>query len=261
MPEIDLIPVPLYEPLQPYQFEFDNMPLQALMTRMELINFAVDINSQILRDSIGTQGTLSNRLNQSLNPDGTLRQDRVDQTLHHIGAHTDGIWDDISYVRFTFDERAKLQFIHPDATNMSLEFQTLSNILFFDQGPLLFEPSPEISWQVDAPNRISARLNFPLDAAHRHFYDIRPQPATPLAPDYINYITGLPNPFQDGSLRVYINGVRLSSEDQIYAPGALVNSPWILNRFTPNPDNTGFSLDRAITAMDSIRIDFDIGLV
>ena len=260
MPQIELLPIPLYEPLQPYHFQFDNIPLQALMTRQSLINSAVDINSDILRDTAGTQGSLAARLNQSINPDGSLKSDKIDAALHSIGAHTDGLFDGIEYVRYKLEERDKLILIADEATNMTLEFDTISNIVLFEEGPVIFQGSDSVTWSVLEPNRIKADLTFPTSAAHRHYYGIAPLPVD-VDPDYINYKTGLTTPFVEGSLRVYINGVRLSDEDEIYIPGPLVTSEWTLNRFTPGADFTTFALDRAITANDSIRIDFDISLI
>ena len=42
MPDINLIPVPSYQPLQPYYWVYDNLPLEALIQREDLINNAVD---------------------------------------------------------------------------------------------------------------------------------------------------------------------------------------------------------------------------
>ena len=72
MPDLSLIPVPLYDPLHPYHWHFDNLPLQTLKTRDEAINDAVNINSQYIREAFGTQGSLAGRLAPSLNDDGTL---------------------------------------------------------------------------------------------------------------------------------------------------------------------------------------------
>ena len=75
MPRIELISVPLHNPNDPYHFEFDNLPLKALKTRQELINGSLDNLISQMRDAIGTQNTVANRLNQSINPNGSLRSE------------------------------------------------------------------------------------------------------------------------------------------------------------------------------------------
>lgn len=260
MPQIDLIPVPLYDVLQPYHADYDNLPLRALMTRTQLVNFAVDINSQILRDAIGTAGTLSARLNQSIESSGNLKKQAVDDVLHSIGAHTDGVYAGTNYVRMKLSERDKLALIANEATNMELHFQILSNVVVFEQGPVKFEPSESISWSLTAPNRIRAELVFPLNSAHRHYYNVKPAAAQG-PPDHKTYKTGISTPFSAGSLRVFINGVKMADDEEIYHPGNLVSDPWKLNKFTPDADRKGFSLLNAITADDAIRIEFDIPLL
>ena len=97
MPEINLISVPLYDPMHPYHWEYDNLPLRVLMQREELINAAVDINSQIIRDAAGDQGTVANRLNQSMEENGNLKTIAIDEALHNIGWHEDGEYDGVDY--------------------------------------------------------------------------------------------------------------------------------------------------------------------
>lgn len=257
MPQIDLVPVPLYQALQPYHVDYDNLPLKALMTRMQLLNGAVDINANILRNAVGTQGTLDNRLNQSIAPDGSLKKQAVDDAAHNIGAHADGPVAGIEYVRMLLEERQKLDLISDEATNIVMEFNTPSNIVPFDDGVISFVPSTGVTWSVTPPNKVQANLTFPISAAHKHYYNIVPQ--FDGLPDFQNYKTGYPNYIAD-SLRVTINGVRIYDDDEVYVPGALVSSPWTLNKF--NGDNTTgqFSLDTPITAQDVIRVDFDVSL-
>ena len=45
MPDINSIPVPSYQPLQPYYWVYDNLPLEALIQREDLINNAVDMDA------------------------------------------------------------------------------------------------------------------------------------------------------------------------------------------------------------------------
>ena len=74
MPDLSSIPVPQYAPNQPYHWEYDNLPLKALADRDEVINGEVDNQTKILVDAAGTQGTLANRLNQSIDEDGNLKR-------------------------------------------------------------------------------------------------------------------------------------------------------------------------------------------
>jgi hypothetical protein len=256
VPELDLIPVPLYNALQPYHVDFDNLPLHALITRIGVVNDAVDIVQNDIQNSVGTQSTLAQRLGMSLNGDGSLKPAAVDNCLHNIGYHTDGIGpDSVAYVRMQQAERDKLALVNDEATNMTIDVQTISNIVMFNQGPIVLEPSWAITWVVTPPNKVSAQLAFPVDAIHRHYYDV-----SPVSTNYQNYTTGLPTQYMDGSLRVFINGVRLSSSGPVYVPSANISAPWTLNQFTPTVDHLGFILQNAITLNDTIRIDFDIAL-
>jgi hypothetical protein len=258
VPQIELVPVPLYNALQPYHVDYDNLPLKALITRMQLINSAVDINANILRNSVGTQGTLDNRLNQSIEANGSLKKQAVDDTLHSIGAHEDGEYLGVDYVRMLLSERQKLSLIADEAKNIVLEVQTPSNITTFDDGPIQLIPSTGVTWETVPPNKVRANLTFPISAAHKHYYGITPQFQS--TPDFQNYKTGYPNYVAD-SLRVTINGVRIFEDDEVYVPGPLVSSPWTLNKFTGNHTTGQFVLDTPITAQDVIRVDFDVSLV
>ena len=274
MPELDLFPVPLYNPLHPYHWEYDNLPLQNLKLRDEIINGQVDYNSGILMDAAGTQGTLANRLAQSLDPNGNLLVAAVDETLHNIAAHTDGtanlspteitaiatlgyvVSNPVPYVRMLDVERSKLALIADEATSMTVQVQTPSAIVLNTQGPITFIPSDTVTWSVSAGNKIQANLGFPVEAAHRHYYD-----QVPVTSDYLNYkTTSISTPCMVGTLRVTINGVRLSDSANVYVPSANISSPWTLNSFTPDEAAGTFQLANAITAADIIRIDFDIAL-
>lgn len=257
MPQIDLIPVPQYQALQPYHVDFDNLPLKALITRMQLINSAVDINSDILRQSVGSQGTVSARLGQSLNDDGSLKVTAVDGTLHNIGAHEDGTYDSVEYVRMKLEERQKLELIAESATNMVLEFNTPSNITTFDTGPVEFIPSTGVTWNTVAPNKVQANLTFPVSSAHKHYYGITPQYDG--TPDFKHYKIGY-SAYVAGSLRVTINGVRIFEDGDVYVPGSTVSEAWTLNGFIGDETTGKFVLSTPVTLDDVIRVDFDIAL-
>ncbi len=260
MPDIDLIPVPRYSALQHYHVDYDNLPLDALITRIGLVNSAVDIVSDDVRNAVGTAGTLANRIGASLNANGSLKPTAIDSALHNIGYHADGTGpDSVDYVRMKQEERDKLALVADEATSMTLEVQTISNIVLFDEGPVLFEPSNTILWTVTAPNKVKANLTFPMDSVHRHYYDILPQNVFG-PPDWKTFTTGSASPFIEGSLRVHINGIRLSDSDEIYVPSYNLSNPWQLNQFTPDVNGLGFTLLNAITSNDIIRIDFEISL-
>ncbi len=257
MPDLSLIPITRYNALQPYHVSYDNLPIDGLITQIGIVNDAVDIVSSDVQNSVGSQPSLWQRLAQSLNDDGTLKVSAINNALHNIGYHTDGTGpDSISYVRMQDIERDKLALIADEATNMTIEVQTISNVVMFNQGPLILEPSLGINWTVTPPNMISPQLTFPLSGLHRHYYDV-----TPLTSNWLTYTTGLPTAYIDESLRVYINGIRLSDSGNVYVPSATITAPWTLNQFTQSVDMLGFTLQNAITAHDTIRIDFDISLV
>lgn len=282
MPDLSQLPVPQYQGDQPYHWEYDNLPLKTLADRDEIINGEVDSHGKILRDCAGTQGTLANRLAQSIDEDGNLIPAAVDESAHNIAEHTDGsktvsggeltayialgfpsLTNPVSFVRMLDSERAKLALIADEATNMTIEVETISNIVLFEEGPLQLAQSESIQWEVEAPNKVKAVLAVSTDFAHRHYYDLTPvmEPTDDLTP--IEYklfkVTSVATPFIEDSLRVYINGVRISSEFSVYYPSNPV-STWTLNRFTADAANGKFTLDSAITELDIIQIDFDVSL-
>lgn len=254
MPQIDLISIPQYQTLQPYHVDFDNLPLKALMTRMALLNSAVDVSTDILRHSVGNQGSLQNRLSQSIEDDGSLKKTAVDKTLHNAGAHANGVYEGVEYVTMTKAERSKLDLIADESTRMVMEFHTPSNIVSLEDGPIVFMPSDGVTWSVAAPNTVKANLTFPTSTAHKHYYGKVPQNN---GTHYKDYKTGYPNYIAD-ALRVFINGVRIYEDDEVYVPGPLVSSPWTLNSFIGYSNDGSFVLLHAVTSEDVIRVDFDV---
>ena len=103
MPRIELIPEVLYQPNDPYHWEIDNLPLKNIITRQNLINLALDDVLEEMRDAIGTAGSVANRLNQSIEQDGSLKATAIDATLHNIEDHTDGS----AFVRMSSAQSAK----------------------------------------------------------------------------------------------------------------------------------------------------------
>ncbi len=191
MPQLDLTPVDVYSPLWPYHVDFDNIPILQLINQNMLINNAVEGAEEILRSAIGTQGTLSNRLNQSILASGQLRSDSMDTAMHSIGAHTDGEFSGVDYVRMLLSERDKLDLIADEATSLVIQFETISTIsmapVAFDNQAVTFKQSDSVTWRVETGNKVYADLTFPFDSAHQHYYDYTPAHATPMTPDYENY--------------------------------------------------------------------------
>ena len=258
MPNIDIITVPQYQSNQPYHYFYDNLPLDAIIQRETQINNAVNVNSELLRLSVGTAGTLANRLNQSLESNGALKTNAVDVTLHNIGAHTDGPYLGVEYVRMTLSEREKLSLIADEANNLSLGIDGASNIAYITDGLVTIEPSSTIEWTLLAGQKLRADVTVGLTNAHQHFDNITPS-SKDLTSNYKDYITNLPI-FTPGSLRVFINGVRLFTDANVYVPTSNPLTTWQINKFTENEDGLGFSLLNAIAINDIIKIDFEVPL-
>lgn len=295
MPNIELVPVRLYQPTDPYNNQVDNIPIQALIDRILLVNSQVDVDALILQNAQGTQGNLANRLSQSINEDGSLKASAVDETEHNIAHHTDGSvtvnGTPISYVRMLHDERAKLAEINSGANNLDilvvLNTQAPSGLpsqisvisiseVEYLEGTFKLKPSDSIYWDVDTEGAITAHTDFPATVRHIHNYDQIPAQQNVTTPDYKNYaVTSAYTPYRSGSLKVYINGICLTRSGNIttgkaprgnYVPtNFAAGSPtWLTYTFTEDTDVSGivtsgkFSLSSAITINDVITVDFDI---
>lgn len=279
MPDIDKVEPTLYQPLDPYHWHFDNLPIQSILERENLINAAVDINSQTLRDAAGTQGTVANRLDQSIAPDGSIEVAAVDEAMHNIAAHADGtislttdeidgIADDLGYivsnpvpyVRMLDAERDKLALVSDQATALKLQVEGASTTTTFDDETVILTASPTVTWQATAPNRVEAHLAFPAEAAHAHIYGATPVPTNLGSPDYTHYkTTSTSTVFVEDSLRVYVNGVRVNADAAVYVPGPSgPNGTWHLTTFAPSHSAGTFYFSRALDPDDVIVIDFDI---
>lgn len=265
--------VPRYTSTMPYYWTYDNLPIDGLIQRDDIINEQVDANTAILEQAAGDAGTLPVRLNQSMDSLGNLTSLAVNTSLHNIGYHTDGKGpDNVSYVRMTQAERDKLATVATDATNFSVQIQTatgtggslnLDSIVLFDQNYLTFEPSPTVTWSVADGQKVTANVVAQPDG-HMHYDSVLPVPSTP-TPDYRNYLTGTSDPFLSGSLKVYINGIRIYDTTTVYATSmsgvALVGTPtfqWVPRSFTPTVDKLGFSLNSGLSSQDVIMIDFRV---
>ncbi len=249
MPRIELIDVPLHQPEDPYHYEFDNLPLKSLNTRMELINSALDNIVSQMRDAIGTQNTVANRLNQSIDADGNLKTSAIDEALHSIEEHEDT--DD--YVRMTSAERAKLEDISEGATDVTIT----NGETEFSSGTVIFSDSTSILIERVAPNTIKWNLAFDTAAAHQHHCGLEPVSVTSTS----YKVNSSSTPFIDGSLKIFVNGVRVFEDIEVYVPGALVDDPWTLLKFTSNAEAGTFVLSSSIGEDDIIRIDYDVSFV
>lgn len=276
MPDLLSSSIPLYSSEMPYHWIYDNIPLEALKRRDEILSAALDKNTLVLVNAQGTQGSLSNRLNQSIDENGNLKTTAIDEALHNIAEHADGsktedpllldyynntlmypsLVNPVSYVRMMHVERDKLSRVADEATNLSVELNLPSQTVIFNDGSVVLENSDTIEWSFTAPNILKPMVNFSLDFVHRHYYDV-----DPVTLDYQNYsVNVLSTPYMEGTLRVYLNGTRLSETNNLYAPGETPsNTPYFIS-FTSDYANGTFSLSSAITASDIIRIDFDVAL-
>jgi hypothetical protein len=278
MPDLSAIPEIYFQPLDPYNYVSDNIPLSNIYVREELINDAVDINSDILRDAVGTQGTLANRLAQSINDDGTLQEAAIDEALHNIAAHADGaatistdeinqlvnlgyvVTNPVSFVRMSLAERDKLALVADEATALSIQINTPSNIVLLNDETLILEDSESITWNFTAPSTLSANMAIPFNLPHQHFYNLTPVPANITSPDYINFqVSSVATPFMSGSLRVFVNGIALSETASVYTPPSTgPNGIWNLTQYTENNTAGTFSMSRTMDPSDIIRISFDV---
>lgn len=269
MPNINSIPEVLYEPNQPYHYHYDNLPLRNILTRIGLVNVQVDTNTDIIRGAAGTAGSIDARLNVSLQGDGTLRVSAVDGTLHGIGHHADGEGPDgIEYVRMTAEERSKLALIQSGSNRLIVEVEdshpTIGDAVALSEGTVRLRGSSSIFIDFEAPDTIRFHSAFPPNTAHRHHYSIEPSPLNPASPDRKNFkTTPISTSYMEGSLRVYLNGVRLS-ELPVPVPtyGSESSSSsgvyFVQNRISEESHEDGtFSLEMALSELDVIRIDFD----
>lgn len=259
MPRIELIPEVYYNPQDPYHWEVDNLPLKNIIQRQNLINLATDNIIEQIRDAIGTQGSISNRLNQSINNDGTLKTAAIDAALHSIEDHQ----DTANYVRMTKSQSDKLNLISDEATNLSIQIDTDgTNSVLFDGGIVEIQASNSVTPIITAPNILTFELGFPVAAAHQHYYGSTPVSVDQISPDYTNYqVDSNSSVFIDGSLRVFVNGVRIFSDVEVYVPGSLADDPWTLLSFTPDSVDGTFSMSSALSEDDIIKIDYDISFV
>lgn len=260
MPQINSIPEVLYHPNQPYHHLYDNLPLKNILTRIGMVNIQVDTNADILRGAAGSLGSLNDRLDVSLQDNGHIKTSAVDSALHSIESHTDGD----NYVRMTTEERNKLDFVLEGSNRCQIEIENLDNSTIkyppdLESGTLRLVKSPSIFFEFRAPDELAIHSNLPPDIAHRHHYDVTPAYDNPSNPSFQHYkTTSLNTPFMDGTLRVYVNGSRLTDEAVKVLNYGSSSTSWSSTYISAQDAETGtFSLNRVLSVDDVVRIDFD----
>jgi hypothetical protein len=247
------------------------------LLRIDVVNAAVDLDTKAITDAIGTTGSLSNRLNKSINLDGTLNISAVDNTLHDIAFHKDSsisltpsqislidplnvyeLPSIVPFVRMLQAERDKLMLIANSATALQIEVQSLSNILLFTDQTVQFATSDTITWNIEPAGggvyKLTANSTGPTPFVA--YDNLIPQNSLL---DYVNYsVNAFHTAYIDGSLKVYINGVRIFEDGLVYVPSYSVNPVYTKNAFTSSPNDGTFVLHTAITSNDVIRIDFKV---
>lgn len=258
MPNINSIPEVLYEPNQPYHYLYDNLPLRNILTRIGLVNIQVDTNADLIRGAAGTAGSIDERLNASLEGDGSLKTSAVDSVAHGIGNHTDGQGaDGVEYVRMKAEERDKLKNVQSEANRLVVEvedsYPTVGDNVTISDGTVRLRGSSSIFMDFEAPDVVRFHSAFPPDTAHRHHYGVKPANS----PDYTNFsVTTLATSYMEGTLRVYVNGVRLYS-DPVPVPNSDASSFVPTSVASENPADGTFSLNRALSESDVVRVDFN----
>jgi len=263
-----LIPIREYQPLDPYHHIADNGPIKDIEVNLDLINNILDTTVSSLAEAIGTQPTLAARLDASLNDDGSLKSQAVDLALHSIEQHE----DTPNYVRMTATERDKLAGVATGATDVSITVATPD--VLYDSGTVTLNDSDSVLWRVEIDG-VYADVAFPLTARHRHYYDLKPIPLDPDNPDYQNYTTTtVSTAYAEGSLRVYVNGVRISKldfgsgnpPDNQFPRASGSSATWVSLNYEEDTATSGvvtsgkFALSTAIASTDRITIDFDVVL-
>jgi hypothetical protein len=260
LPNISSIPVPLYQPLDPYQHVVDNRPILGLIERITAVNSQVDNNTANLYSAAGSAGSMFNRLNQSLEQNGDLKVAAVDATNHSIEAHV----DTTDFVRMTSLERAKISLIAPEATSLNMVVSTISGAIAFDNTTVTFGGSDTIQW-VYQGGKVTAQTDFPAAVRHIHYYGLVPVDQNIISPnDQDFYVTSLATAYQEDSLRVFVNGVRLDPNGTVYVPTGMPGTvTYVAMTYTEDTatggivTSGGFSLSTTLPSGASIIVDFN----
>jgi hypothetical protein len=240
MPNIAGMPITKYQPLWAYHHYYDNLPIEDIEDQLFVVNAQVDLNEGALADSIGSAGSLANRLNQSLEEDGSLKTTAIDDALHSIAEHLDAG----GYVRMTDVEQSKLNLIDSEATNLSIAVETVSTTLIWPTVGQIFKlvDSDTVTWRVEDAE-VYADTAWAKSLVVLPSYNITPV----LVSGYVYKTTSVNTPYKAGSLRVYINGLRLNTTANVGGYKYTETSPTLGT----------FTLNKALGSGDVFRIDFD----
>lgn len=257
-----LIDVPLYQPMQPYYYDIDNIPILQLANNEAIINQQTDYHSNLLNAAQGTAANLGARLNKCMDGQGNLLQAAVNEANHNIADHAEAtplVGD--SYVVMKNSERQQLASISPDgATNLKLSVTTNVGVTDYTNEHVTLEPSSSITWTTSG-NQIAAQLVY-AGTFHQHIYEEHPNTTNR------TLWTVQAGVFDDQTLRVYINGVRIFVGTPTPVPSYNLTSgvptSWrtinIVDDGTYHPAVGTFSTSQTLTVNDVIRVDYDIVL-
>ena len=292
MPYLDSFQQVKYDPSWPYHYLYDNIPIQNLLTIQQIINDAVDWNTYLLESAVGTAGTLDARLSTSLDSNGNLIPSAVDTALGDstviadIQTQIDNIEDESTpgatalWITVAPGTPPVIQATFPpDATT---------------PGYLQIQDSATITWKVvpgnptDAapeyigysgysgyggyvyPTGLQAQMALPLQPLMiKHYYGVEPVKLVDNSTGSLFQVTSIATEYISGTLRVYVNGIRIFSDIGVYVPSnyggmsgysGANDDIWFLTSFT-EASTTTFQLNRRINPnIDSIRVDFDFDL-
>ena len=208
----------LYQPLWPYNHYYDNLPIEDLANQLFVVNTQASLTEQALESSIGSAGTLAARLAVALEDNGSLRASAVDgaivdgtsDTGHNIAMHQDGVdGGGTAYVRMLYNERATLENIVSGSTKLPLNISVYS--------PVLGTPTPvpvgtgltignsdTITWSLSETNIATANAAYTFWLTGGKIYNATPSGSG------TSFTTPSSLPYISGSLRVYINGIRIN---------------------------------------------------
>lgn len=244
MPNLDGSPITKYQPNHPYHHYFDNLPINDIEKQIFLVNAQVDINQTAIEGALGSTGSLASRLNKSLEDDGALKSTAIDTAAHKISSHA----DEGGFVKMTDAERAKLSLIENNSNNLSIQIEVSPTPLTWPDvsDTLTVSNSDSITWRYDSGN-IYADTTFAVSLITNPSYDI-----TPVSVSSTLYKTSSSNTeYKSGTLRVYINGLRIPKSGTIES----------FSYTETNPATGQFTLNQALSLGDVIRIDFDQPIV
>ena len=252
-----------YLPNQPYYYDIDNLPIADLANNISIVNAQVDLNSKLLNDaSPASPVTLAYRLNTCMDSLGNLLQTAVDNAAHHIGDHYEAVVNPLVndyYVIMKNSERSRLASMADNATSFSLAAQIgpYGNVSTTNFGNVTLQPSKTINWTTTTQSGqqyLTANYAF-SGTAHQHIYAEVNSKTT----DYINY-TVLGGSYISGTLRVYLNGVRLNENSYTYVPSTSPTPTWTQYKFTESNSSVGTFALNTTTSGHTLLVDYDQSL-